>query len=41
MELNKSELKLIISALRFDTLGKWGDGRQERINKLVAKLNRA
>jgi uncharacterized protein YfaS (alpha-2-macroglobulin family) len=41
MELNKSELELIISALSFDTMGKWGDGRQERIDKLVVKLNRA
>ncbi len=41
MELNKSELELIISALSFDTMGKWGDGRQERIDKLVAKLNKA
>jgi hypothetical protein len=41
MKLTKEELELIISALRFDTVGKWGDGRQERIDKLVVKLNRA
>ena len=41
MELNKSELELIISALKADTLGKWGDGRQGQIDKLVAKLGRA
>ena len=41
MKLTKEELELAISALSFDTLGKWGDGRQEQINKLVAKLKRA
>lgn len=41
MKLTKEELELAISALSFDTVGKWGDGRQERIDKLVAKLKRA
>lgn len=41
MNLTKEEIKLAISALEADTQGKWGDGRQERINKLVAKLSKA
>jgi len=41
MNLTKEELELAISALSFDNQGKWGDGRQERIDKLVAKLKKA
>ena len=41
MNLTKQELELAISTLEADSQGKWGDGRQEQINKLVAKLKTA
>ena len=41
MNFTEQELKLAISALQADSQGKWGDGRQEQIDKLVAKLKRA
>ena len=37
MNFNTVEIQTILSALESDTLGKWGDGRQEKIDKLVAK----
>jgi hypothetical protein len=40
MNLNQDELLLIKSALRNDTVGKWGDGRQDKINALLKKLNK-
>jgi hypothetical protein len=40
MELTQEEILLIKSALRNDTVGKWGDGRQEKIDKLLRKLNK-
>ena len=40
MNFNTVEIQTILSALESDTLGKWGDGRQEKIDKLVAKLKR-
>jgi hypothetical protein len=39
MELTKEELLLIKSALRNDTVGKWGDGRQAKIDALLKKLS--
>jgi hypothetical protein len=40
MQLNQEEILLIKSALRNDTVGKWGDGRQEKIDALLRKLGR-
>jgi hypothetical protein len=40
MNLNKEEIRLIISSLEADTLGKWGDDRGEAIEKLIKKLSR-
>jgi hypothetical protein len=40
MELTRDELLLIKSALSNDTVGKWGDGRQEKIDTLLNKLNK-
>jgi hypothetical protein len=39
MDLNTNEIALIKSALTNDIVGKWGDGRQERIDALLKKLN--
>jgi hypothetical protein len=39
MELTEQELLLIKSALRSDTVGKWGDGRQAKIDALLKKLS--
>jgi hypothetical protein len=39
MDLNTNEIALIKSALNNDIVGKWGDGRQERIDALLKKLN--
>ena len=39
MELTQEELLLIKSALRNDTVGKWGDGRKEKIDALLKKLS--
>ncbi len=38
MRLTPEERLLIISALRNDRVGNWGDGRQERINALLIKV---
>jgi hypothetical protein len=42
MQLDKDEVSLILSALEYDSVGTWGakDGREERINALVAKMKR-
>jgi len=37
---NDNEIKLILSALSNDTLGKWGDDRSEKIKKLINKIKR-
>jgi hypothetical protein len=41
MELNlkSEEITLILSALDNDTQGTWGDGRGERIESLMEKIN--
>jgi len=40
MKLDEKEIRLIISSLEADTLGTWGDGRGEEIEKLIKKLSR-
>jgi hypothetical protein len=40
MNLTQDELLLIKSALRNDTVGKWGDGRQAKIDALLNKLSK-
>lgn len=35
---SQQELELILSALVNDRVGKWGDGRQEKIDALVRKV---
>jgi hypothetical protein len=40
MKLSVPELELMLSSLRADTLGTYGSDRQERIDKLMAKLKR-
>lgn len=39
-ELTEEDKALILSALRCDTQGKWGDGRQEKIDALIKKIKR-
>jgi hypothetical protein len=41
MQLTREELDLIKSALQYDTQGKWGDGRQEKIDRLIKKIKGA
>jgi hypothetical protein len=41
MNFTEQELKLIASALEADSQGRWGDRRQEQIDKLIAKLKKA
>jgi len=38
--LSKEEMALIVSALVNDRVGKWGDGRQEKINALINKIKK-
>lgn len=40
MKLTAEEWRLIVSALEYDTLGTWGDGRGEAIEALLRKLKR-
>ena len=40
MQLDKDEVALILSALEWDRVGTYGDGREERINALVVKIKR-
>ena len=40
MTLTEKETELILSALRNDRVGTWGDGRQERIESLIRKIER-
>ena len=39
--LTSEEMELILSSLRCDRVGTWGDGRQEKIDKLTNKIKRA
>lgn len=39
--LTSEEKELLLSSLRCDRVGTWGDGRQERIDKLMSKIKRA
>jgi hypothetical protein len=41
MTFTETERELILSALRCDRVGKWGDGRQEKLDALVRKIERA
>lgn len=38
--MTNKELKLILSALQYDTLGKWGDERSKDIERLIPKIKR-
>jgi len=40
VNINKEEKALLLSALRNDTVGTHGDGRQEAIDKLMKKIKR-
>ena len=40
MTFTAEELKLVISSLESDKVGKWGDGRGEAIEALLKKLQR-
>ena len=40
MNLDKEDISLIVSALVNDRVGKWGDGREEKIRALLIKINR-
>jgi hypothetical protein len=40
MNLNKEETALMISVLVNDKVGKWGDGREERIKALLIKIKK-
>lgn len=39
--LTSEEKELLLSSLRCDRVGTWGDGRQERIDKLMNKIKKA
>lgn len=39
--LASEEVELILSSLRADRVGTWGDGRQERIDRLTGKIKKA
>ena len=41
INLTSEEKGLILSSLRWDRLGTWGDGRQEKIEKLMSKIKKA
>jgi hypothetical protein len=40
MNLNETELTLVLSALEGDRIGKWGDERSENIYRLINKIKR-
>jgi hypothetical protein len=40
MKFDEQEMRLIISALENDTVGTWGDGRGEAIDRLIKKIKR-
>jgi hypothetical protein len=40
MQLDKDEVSLILSALEWDRVGTYGDGRGEKIDALMAKIKR-
>ena len=40
VKLTPEEWRLIVSALEFDKVGTWGDGREEAIQSLLAKIKR-
>lgn len=37
-KLNAENIEIILSALEFDKVGKWGDGRQEKIDRAIKKI---
>jgi hypothetical protein len=40
MIFTDKEKALILSALEYDTIGKWGDDRAEHIARLIKKIKR-
>lgn len=40
LSLTGDEVNLILSSLNADRIGTWGDGREEKIQKLMAKIKR-
>lgn len=40
MLFNKDDVALILSALQYDRVGTWGDGREEKIHTLIMKIKR-
>lgn len=38
--MSNKELRLILSALQYDTLGKWGDERSKDIERLIPKIKK-
>jgi hypothetical protein len=40
VKLSSEEIRLILSALEFDRVGKWGDERHLAIEKLIKKIKR-
>jgi hypothetical protein len=40
VNLTKEETALILSALTHDTIGTYGDGREEAIQRLIRKIKR-
>lgn len=38
LNLKSEEITLILSALRWDNKGTWGDGREEAIKELMSKI---
>lgn len=41
LRLEDKELDLVLSSLKADGIGKWGDDRHKRLIALIAKLERA
>lgn len=40
LSLTAEERELILSSLGSDRVGTWGDGRQEKINRLMNRIKR-
>lgn len=38
--LTSEEVELVLSSLECDKVGKWGDGRQEKIDSLTDKIKK-
>ena len=38
--LNAENIEIILSALECDRVGKWGDGRQEKIDRAIATVKK-